>query len=424
MVKKQSKSKSLVVKDLADPRAVKKLKSSLGVIIAVFAFILYAQSIGYNYTLDDHPAIDENKLTTKGIAGIPAILATDYWYGYKPEFRGPIYRPTSLIVFAVVWQFFPNNPHIYHFINVLTYTLTCLVLFLVLCKLFKKYNLIFPFVCALLYTAHPIHTEVVNNIKSLDEILCFLFGITSIGFILKYLNGKSIPALIVGSASFYLALISKETGITFVVIIPLIIYFFTDASWKKNLSVSAVLLTLTGIYLVSRMIILKDIHQGTDITASVLNNTLNAAPDFISRLATIFYILLRYVVLLIFPHPLTCDYNFAQIKIQTLSDPAAVPGIILYAGMGIYSLISFRKKSIVAFAILFYMITIAPVSNIFFLNGSTMAERFLFIPSLGFCILLAYLLIKLTKTEKIKSRFRNLAQFISFNSTLFLLVLF
>ena len=168
---------------------------------------------------------------------------------------------------------------------------------------------------------------------------------------------------------------------------------------------------------------LKDLNQNTGVINSVLNNTLNAAPDFISKYATIFYILLRYVVLLIFPHPLTCDYNFNQIKIQTLQDPASLIGIVFYLGLGIYSIINFRKKSIIAFGILFFLITLAPVSNIFFLGGSTMAERFMYIPSLGFCICLTYFLIKLTKTESIKSRFKNLSKFFSFNSALFFLYL-
>jgi hypothetical protein len=136
--------------------------------------------------------------------------------------------------------------------------------------------------------------------------------------------------------------------------------------------------------LLIRSVVFKDLPANIGITTSILNNTLNAAPDNSSKYATIFYVLLRYIVLLIFPHPLSCDYNFAQIKIQTLSDPAAMIGVIVYFGLGIYALIKFRKKSIVAFGILFYLITLAPVSNLFFLGGSTMAERFMYIPSLGF----------------------------------------
>ena len=432
MSRKQSKnkklaetpSKKLPAETPTDTRALRKLKIILGIIIAAFAFLLYAQSIYHDYTLDDHTVIDKNKITIQGIAGIPTILKTDYWYGsMQPELRGPIYRPTSLIVFATVWQFSPNNPHAYHFINVLFYAISCVMLFLVLCKLFKNQNLLFPFICSLLYAAHPIHTEVVNNIKSLDDIFCFLFGIVSIFFIVRYISTKYIGPLIGGAISFSLALLSKETGITFLAIIPLIIFFFTDHTKKKLITISLLLTSLTGTWLLLRMIIFKDLNQDINVTNSILNNTLNAAPDFISRQATAFYTLLRYIGLLIFPHPLTYEYNFAQIEVKNVNDPAALLGVVLYFALGIYALLNLRKKSIAAFAILFYLITLAPVSNVFFVGGSTMAERFMYIPSLGFCIILTYLLIKLTKTESIKSRFSNLSTFFSVNSFLFAFVL-
>src|SRR5215207_1254650 len=168
---------------VAIPEQANSLKTPLGILITVFAFILYAQSISHDYTLDDHKVIDENTVTKKGVAGIPTIFKTDYWYGSgQDELRGPVYRPVPLIIFATVWEFFPNSPRAYHFILVLFYALRCVVLFLLLCKIFNKQGPLLPFVCSLLYVAHPIHTEVVNNIKSLDEILCFFFALVSIWF--------------------------------------------------------------------------------------------------------------------------------------------------------------------------------------------------------------------------------------------------
>lgn len=186
MAKQRKIVKSENFKIGVDLSSINRLKITLAIMIAVFAFMLYSQSIKHDYTIDDFTVISENSLTTKGISGIPIILKTDYWYGFRNELRGPIYRPTSLIIYAIVWQFSPNNPHIYHLINVLFYSLSSLILFYVLIKLFKDRNLLFPFIGALIYTTHPIHTEVVNNIKSLDEILCFLFALISIWFFLKY----------------------------------------------------------------------------------------------------------------------------------------------------------------------------------------------------------------------------------------------
>jgi tetratricopeptide (TPR) repeat protein len=119
---------------------------------------------------------------------------------------------------------------------------------------------------------------------------------------------------------------------------------------------------------------------------------------------------------------LTSDYNFAQIKIQHLDDLGALLGIIFYFSLAVYCLLNFRKRGIVVFGTLFFLISLAPVSNIFFLGGSSMAERFMYIPSLGFCIVVAYFLIKFTKAESIKWQ-SNLTTFLSAHSTLFLILL-
>ena len=422
--RKEPANKEIQHKVSADTNSINKLKIYLGIMIAAFAFILYVQSINHEYTLDDHNVIDKNFVTKSGIEGIPTILKTDYWYGSdKNELRGPIYRPTSLIVFAIIWELSPSNPHAYHFINVLLYAFTCLFLFLLLCRLFKTQNLLLPFICTLFYAAHPIHTEVVNNIKSLDEILCFLFGLASLWFLLRYASTKSKSAFVIGGTSFFLSLLSKETGISFLPIILLTIFYYSDNFKKSITPVSILLVALTGLWFVLRMNIFEDLQRNVITQTSALNNTLYAAPDFISRYATAFYILLKYVGLLLFPHPLSCDYNYAQIKIQTLDDPVALIGIIFYLAIGIYSILNFRKKSIPVFSILFFLLSLAPVSNIFFLGGSSMAERFMYIPSLGFCIGLAYFLIRLTKAESIESSLKNLFHFFSLNQRTFLIVL-
>ena len=186
-----------------------RLKYQLTLLIAIIAFILYVQSTKHGYTLDDHKVIDENTVTTKGISGIPTLLKTDYWYGSgHDELRGPVYRPTSMIVFAIAWQLFPNSPQVYHFINVLLYAITCGLIFLLLCECFKEQGLILPFVCSLLYATHPIHTEVVNYIKSLDEILCCLFGILSLRYLLRYASSGSKRHLALTGFAFLLSLIS------------------------------------------------------------------------------------------------------------------------------------------------------------------------------------------------------------------------
>ncbi len=421
MSKQPNKSKPVqrTNKTATNPDALQRLKVSLGMIIAVFAFLLYAQSIGYSYTLDDNAAIKNNTVTRQGIAGIPAIVSHNYWYGIN-DLKGTEYRPLSMVLFAIEWQLFPENPHVNRFINVLLYALSCWFLFQLLCRLFPNQNLVIPFVCSLLYVSHPIHSEVVDSIKSRDDILCFLFLIIATLYVIKAIETNSLIKSIVVGMFYLLALLSKETAISFLLIIPMLMYVFTKATLKNIASVFIILILFTGVYFIFRTLALESITHAPD--SSPYNNSLFAAKDFISREATAFYILLRYLFLMILPHPLTHDYSFNQIPLQTLKDPMAILGIVVYIAIGAYAIITIKNKNILAFAILFFLISLAPVANVFRLIGSTMAERFLYIPSLGYCLIVAILLAKYTKTEVIKSRFNTVPQFITMNSMLFAIV--
>jgi protein O-mannosyl-transferase len=409
---------------LADPLALRRLKITLGLMIAVFAFCLYAQSISFNYAFDDFGVIKDNRLVASGLSAIPQLLKTDRLYsGNEDAFRMPEYRPIPMIVFALEWQFFPDNPHIYHLINVLMYALSCWLLFLLLCKLFENQNFIFPFICALLYAAHPIHTEVVDNIKSLDEILCFLFSVISLLFLLESLKNKPGLNMVLALIFFFISLLSKENAIAFLLITPLVIFVFTNAGPKRLLIIFVSLLLLTVVFFVIRHNIIDAIPKDRirNLNSPDINSII-AARDLISQKATAIYILLRYLLLLIFPYHLAYDYSIAEIPIQTIGSPLFIIALLLYMAIGIYAFIKIRKKDTKAFSILLYLITLAPVANVFILINWTMAERFLFIPSLGFCMFLALLLLKIFKTEIQKSKYKSVLQMIKMNARLSLVL--
>ena len=105
------------------------LKNILGLIIALFAILLYVQSVSFKFAADDETILTSNSITKEGIRGIPTILTKDYWYGYQDSIRVPEYRPTSLVMFATEWQVYKDNPHYYHAVNILLYAIRRLVNF-------------------------------------------------------------------------------------------------------------------------------------------------------------------------------------------------------------------------------------------------------------------------------------------------------
>jgi tetratricopeptide (TPR) repeat protein len=418
-VKKQAATASLNISEATDPNAVANLKKILLIIIAVFSFALYANTLNHDYAVDDGTVMQNNKIVKKGISAIPEIFTTRYRAGFW-ERKENLYRPLSLVMFAIEWQLSPEKPFLGHLVNVLLYALTGVLLFITMTKLLPQKNLLIPLLTTLLFIAHPVHTEVVANIKSRDEILCFLFVIASINFLMNYISSSKIISLIASLLCFLLALLSKESAITFIFVVPLILHFFTSVDLKKIFTTSLFFFGAAVIYLLIRAAVLKGLASETEL--QIVNNSLLGATDVITRFASAMYIMGKYLLLLFFPHPLVFDYSYNEIKNVPISDFKALTSIAVYLSLFIYALKTFKQKNPLSFCILFFLISISLVSNIFFLIESSMAERFIYMPSFGFCLATAILLTKVLKAETIKNNANNLATFFKNNSKIFSII--
>ncbi len=177
-------------------------------------------------------------------------------------------------------------------------------------------------------------------------------------------------------------------------IIPLSLYFFTKTSFK-NIFISLVPLLIAAIiYLSIRYQVIGYFLSsgGTPIT-DIMNNPFYGLETG-EKFATIFYTLGLYIKLLFFPHSLTHDYYPYQIPIIHWEDARAIIPLITYVGLVIIALVGMKKKAVWSYGILFYLATLSIVSNIPFTVGTFMNERFLFIPSIGFCIVLAWVFVE------------------------------
>jgi tetratricopeptide (TPR) repeat protein len=223
------------------PKSGTRLQNTLflNVLVFVFAFALFANSIPNNYNLDDELVTINHHLTSKGISAIPEIFRSPYYkdeHGYSYE-----YRPVVLTSFAIEHQFFGDNPHVSHFFNVFLYALCCVLLYQVLLLLFNTYSPILILAITLIFAAHPAHTEVVCSIKNRDEILALLFSLLAFYAALKSVEKSHMWWILAVLLFSTLALLSKSTIVSFAFIIPLALVLFTDVSVFYLLAVSAAL---------------------------------------------------------------------------------------------------------------------------------------------------------------------------------------
>ena len=373
-----------------------------GILIPLLAFALYWMSLSYGYVLDDQIVITDNQFTKKGIDGIWQILSTESFSGYFGEQKdlvaGARYRPLSIVTFALEHSLFGDEPFLRHFINILLYGLCALIIFRIFSVLLptdlsRSWLLSVPFITAILFLFHPVHSEVVANIKGRDEIMTAIGALGALFFALRYLVHRNIFWLIASGISMFLGLMSKENAITFLAVIPLTLYFFTNARRADYLWTLLPSFIASVIYLIIRTnVIGYFLDSGIEIR-DLMNNPF-VEMNGSEKMATIMYTLGYYLKLLIFPHPLTHDYYPYHIPVMDFSKAGTLVSLLIYLALAVIFFWLWKRKSIYAWSIGFFVITISIVSNILFPVGTFMNERFLFIPSIAFSLVCAWFLIR------------------------------
>lgn len=145
------------------------------------------------------------------------------------------------------------------------------------------------------------------------------------------------------------------------------------------------------VYLAMRLMAVK-LKPGVPDT-EILNNPYLLANGE-ERFATKGYVLLKYLQLLVFPHPLSSDYSFKTIPYRHFTDWDFLLSIVLHVAMIIAGVYYTIKKHVLGFAIMTYIIFALMIGNVLMDIGATMGERLIFHSSIGFCIGAAYVILK------------------------------
>lgn len=369
--------------------------NKLKLILFIVAFLLYTNTINHEYAWDDSIVITENPRVQKGISGIPALFLKSN-SDYKADKYG--YRPIVLTSFAIEYGLFKNKPSVSHFFNVLYFALLCSVLFTVLRKIFRKQSNFGPFMVVLLFAIHPIHVEAVANIKSRDEIFALLFSLLSIKQILHFYESRNKLSLIYSFFLFILAFLSKESAITMLGIFPLLLFTTHDNfNWRNLIKPSLVLAAIAGLALVITSLstsssVGTNLSEGAGIVheSGLQGNSFFYSDNLPEKLANALVVLLLYLKNFFIPTQLVYFYGYNQIPVANWSQLTVYLSLLIYSFLIIVSVLAFKKNKEITFGIWLYFITISIYTHLFRTLADTMADRFLFTPSIGLCILTIY----------------------------------
>lgn len=405
------------------------------IVLGLLAFVFYINTIYNEFALDDGIVIHKNEYVMEGISGIDSIMSRDAYHSFykqmnaKAQLAGGRYRPLSIVSFAIEQEFIGsykdgklppancwdkngdgkgdpnediNGDELYndndcltegcmlrHFNNVLFYVLCVLLIYAMMRNhLFPQYPDM-AFVAALLFCTHPIHTEVIANMKSRDEIFSMIFIALTFINVFKYAETRQTKYILWSTFNFFLSLLSKEYAITLIGVIPATLYLFDkDFKLKNYYSLMFGLGVAFVVYFMIRfsIVALKKPVPDTEL----LNNPYLLAKGT-QVIGTKIYVWLKYLMLLFWPAVLSSDYSYNSIPYRDIASWDTLLSLAIYITLAVLTLRLFKKKHPAAWGLIFYFANFLMICNLLFDIGATMGERLIFHSSLGWAVCIAWL---------------------------------
>ncbi len=360
-------------------------KNHLPLIIFI-SVLLYINSLSNTFVYDDVYIITENYLI-KSLENLPKLFQKDYLL-----LSGELsYRPIVTLSYFIDYAIWQLNPVGYHLTNVILHTVTVFLFYCLIKSICKRHRV--SIFATLLFLSHPILTETVNAVCYREDILaslffllafiCFVkirFPISEKGTSLKQTNTRFIPYYILSCASYCLALFSKEMAITLPILLVLFDLLYPLGNKSKTSTISSKLIgtgrwvpfyggyiAVTGFYLFIRFIVFKNTFK-----------TISVSP---SNATTMTKVVASYIKLLFLPLNLNADYIVPYTNIYGLS--FILSALFVVSACVLIALLS-RRDKLLTFFNLWFFITLLPVFGIIPI-GNIMAERYLYLPIMGFC---------------------------------------
>lgn len=339
----------------------------------------------YGNTLWNHFAMDDNVY----VLGNPMVTRFTWAGLFKATGYSNVFRPFTFWTLALNWTLGKRHAWGYHLVNLMLHAVVCVLLYLVLKNLLESVprGEMAAWTAVLIFAVHPIHTEAVASIANRSELLAMGF---LLGAWLLHLNERPILALV----CFLLALLSKESAVAYV---PLAVAGdYARGKLKPMLQYGAIAATALG-YL--GWLWKAQGGQFGEKSVNFLDNPLAYLPASL-RIPNAVLVAWKYFGLHVYPAALSCDYSYNAINLYAnlwRTGPAVVAALLVVA-LWLWALWTKRNGWFLAGAI--YFGGFAATANILVPTGTIMGERLAYLPSAGFCLLVALIWIHLESRQR------------------------
>lgn len=360
--------------------------------VLIIATVPYWQSLSFDYALDDEFFL-QNRYVQEGFSGIPDLFSHGYFEGFNGSNDGQ-YRPIPLTTFAIEAALKLPLP-LSHLLNLLLYLACGWLLWKLLDSWIQPGKDWIKLGILALFMLHPVHIEAVASLKNREELLMLFFLLGATRQWTKYLLQPKLRALIFSLGLFFLALLSKEHALSWVAVIPLLAWTFYKKSALNAIKTGLPFLGIAVLYLLIRAMVMDSL--AFDRPMDIADNVLVAGEGMGDRLAGVSLVMGHYWRLLAWPVWLSWEYSFNTIPFEGWTQLSVWLGFILSTALLTFAIFGLKKRSPVALGVLWVFLTLGLVSNLFVLMGTTLGERFLLLPSIGFCIAFVFGLAGLGK---------------------------
>lgn len=355
-------------------------------LIGLITLLVWGQTVRFGFVWDDHMFITKNK-SVRSLRTIPEMFySSDAQASETAEVFRPLRTAHFAILNAITRKALPQ-PWIFHLANVLWHTAAAMLLFSVARLLWERQTGVVStstravaLLVSIGFAVHPVTSEVVCWAKSLDDIMAAVFVLAATRSLLKWKEGHNgcFPALV-----FYLlAVYSKESAVPFALLVFFIAYGFHKLPLRRSIALTAPFLLVAMVYTVHRHLVLGHSSQGAPLSGT-----------YGQTLIDMFPVVTKYARLFWGVPPFCIDYSYLQGHLRFISSEVLAGAILLlvYVGITVWSL---QRQAYwqAGFGLLWIGVFLIPVSNLVPMM-QYMAERFLYLPLIGFLLALGALLL-------------------------------
>jgi tetratricopeptide (TPR) repeat protein len=345
------------------------------------AFLAYVPSLGFQFVYDDTPQIIQNP-AIQAWRYLPHYFTSHAWAELYPHVSGNYYRPLFLLWLRLNHALFGLDPKGWHLTTVLCHVAATYLVFALVRRLAAGPGIAFS--AATLFALHPVHIESVAWVSGVTDPLMAVFLLGSFLAYLRFREARRWIWMALALALFAVALLEKETAVVLGPLVLMYAWLYADgreriSRWAFALKQSSAFLVLTILYLALRAQVLRGLsHSVTPVTWSSMALT---EPS----------ILWLYFRHLLFPAGLSGFYGLPYVN-NPASAAFVVPtallfGLILALAWGIPR---WGDARLAMFACCWIVLPILPALWLrAYREGDIAHDRYLYIPSIGFVLLVS-----------------------------------